>query len=642
MGNEIDDFLDSPLDEFLDAPAQPGQGKSLRERPKSKVASPNEAAIGSISKILKHLFLSPSGQSPITSESLARSAVSTATGIREGLGDEEAPTEDMFRRVGQVVGEETLPGAGMIVGGRLGGYKGAGVGAALGQTGKQIAGKALGARPRESPLGDIAFAGAEGVGAELLGLGTGKFITGVAAPFASKVGAAGLSLLETAKKYGINLSPSDITKSKILSTIESLLEKTPLGSETIDQYRNKAINALRLAKAELKNKIGRADEAEVIGLKLKEVLAAGSKEFNAKSTELYGEVGKIVPPDTLILTDRLKQTAMALLKREEKLPVNTRDNKVIGVLRDMTNLDEGGLTKSGLVGPSGEPLKMPGRSSWETLSTLRSQLGQFIADQDAAVKAGIPALKFQGTRSGGIYKMLRKAVDADLNTFATTTGGEVKKAFDLANAFYKEGKQIFDSKTIRRITNLNPERVANFVIRPGNVTEIKIIKKAIGEKGFEPIKRAFTEKLLSEPLEGAAFAPMRLVRHLDKYGDETLRQVFSPQELTSFRELGRISANMQSAERLAGNPSGTGRTMITFITGGAVFTDPVTGGVALISPALLSKLYTSDFGRRWLTTGLRVPPGAKQSAELGAKISGFLGLRKLLQPRSALDKELEE
>lgn len=566
-----------------------------------------------------------------------------------------------------VAGRAAIPTAvGLGAGALLGGPLGAAAGGARGVLGAGAAeaiagltGEAAGQTVGKISGGEDISAGAIAGQAALSGtLGAGvKGVTEVAKvieqPLKSALTSGAQKIMALGKKYGITLSPADITKSKFLSTLESFLEKTPFGSDIITKSRQGMINRLQALKVAASKSLGTRKDAQVIGLALKERVAEQSRVHNEALTELYNQAKSVVPEETFVIQKNLPSALKSLSDKYSRLPPKSRPDGV-SMIQDLLAFDESPIKAAGIVGPTGAPLGLPGNVTVGKLMQIRSRLGELISETDAAFKMGIKGLKFQSSVDGGIYKLIQRAIDADLDSFATATGGAFAQKYSIARKAAKAGFDIFQNKNLLTTLAKNPEDIVDFVIKPGAVSEIQAVKAAVKESGFEDIRRAWITKLLQDDPE-KAFRPMKLYNDLQKYGEPTLKEIFkhdpsgkgAESALRQLKEIAFLQKQIQTAEGLAGNTSGTGRMLNFGATLGAVgsvgaaatvslpaaMAATVGAAAATVTPYGLARLYTSDFGRTLLLKGMKTTLSDKAAAtKIYSQLASYLGPQGLSVP----------
>lgn len=501
--------------------------------------------------------------------------------------------------------------AGLVGGGLLGaplGPAGAVAGAGLGYGGVKALERALEGEKATLPqaaltsLKDVGTGTAMEMGGQIAGKVIGGTLEKISKPSMSNLPAEVISeRMAKARELGIELSPAELTGSKGLALYESMLDKSPFSTSVINTWRElrqlKPMVALRekllskggtqqtevigqqikeqvdkflsqyksLNESQLNalrdnvlKKMGSVDTYENIGKSVQELIAKRSKDSYEQAGKLYDAVEKSIPQGTMIQTTNLKNTAQKLLDIENGKSPSLQNPQIKKVLEDLSGaksaIDEE-IAQYPEVVQAQIKAKMEaegvGGKTWRALQADRSELNSRIAQSDAAMKTAQPGAKFQSTPEAGVYKQLRKALDADIKAFADETGGDVKAAFDTANAFYKEGKLVYNAPEIRKMLSAHPEKMVDMIFRPQGGMEIDLIEKAIGKEAFEKtLKPAFTKRLLGET---EVFSPRYLQTNLEHYGKDILNKVYNKDELKILNSLvqdGRI----QMEDSLAGHP----------------------------------------------------------------------------------------
>lgn len=504
--------------------------------------------------------------------------------------------------------------AGVVGGGILGaplGPVGAAAGAGLGYGGVKALQRFLEGEKATIPQAALTSAKdvVTGAGMEAGGQIAGKVIGGtlerISRPVSGSLPKEVIAeRIAKAKELGIELSPAEATGSKGLALYESMLDKSPFSTgiinewrelkqlkplvdlrnkmvdsgnteqvevvgqkikEQVDkflgQYKNMNEDQLNLLRTNILKKMGSQDTYESLGMKTLELIKKRSKENYAAAGELYAKVGEQIPEGTAIRLDNLKKAASDLLESEIKQPPSLQEGQAIRVLKDLSGRNDASAVSMDEYAGYGEDavrqiqeiLSKEGEKGfdWKTIQGIRSRLNTRIANTDAAMKTRQPDTKFQSTVESGIYKQLRKALDEDIETFAKESGGTIKESFDLANAFYKEGKQIYNAPAIRRMLSSNPERIVDMIFRPGGGSEIDLVRNAIGKESFENIlKPTFTKRILDT---GDVFDPKMMGARIKQYGDEMLAKVYNKDEIKALKEL-KDNGKMIIDNKLIGNP----------------------------------------------------------------------------------------
>jgi hypothetical protein len=729
--------MDEPLPEGFvhDAPNSPAAPKGDNEW--------MHAAI-SMAKLLSRFAL-PGGAVPFATDN----AQSLARGVARSP---EPASADLEAQVANVAGRMAIPAAtGIATGALMGGPFGAGLGGLRGVAG------ALGAEAVAGGLGEAAGQGVayaagnrdalslgEVGGQALLSGGVGATVKGgiegakavariPAVNGAMKAGA--IRLMELGEKYGIQFSAADITKSKVLQSLESFLEKSPTGGSFVDEVRDKDLARLMSIKAKAISEFGaESPDAMAAGAALQEAVSTRSQSFKNAEKELFRRTMESVDPNAPIPVRNLEKTVSQIMSKDGKSPLGHEGMGVLRKIHNYFNPDEsylsvrqgagadasafgdenfiaggragksgpapkpeapvgadgfpierpgdpaslvppagGGSSPSGFArdgitssAPSGEfipastagsevvrpnridlatgfPIDSPKTLTPEGLMLLRSQLGGMIADYDAGAKLGIRQMS---SREAGVMKRLFASLSEDLNEYAAVSGGKFASKYENARKLTKLGAGIFQDKNLVGILGKNAEDVVPALIRPNSISEVRAIKAAVGEKGFEEVRRNFVAGLLKD--QDGAFRPNDLNKRLSEYGDATLSEIFKgdPKALETIREIGELQGAMRSADSLPGT-HGSSRmnqsvalgysaataagSVVGAMAGGSVgaAAGAVIGTSAYaLTPYGLAKLYTSPAGRQLLLKGIGTSAAENIAASrVAAQILAHVGPR---------------
>lgn len=487
----------------------------------------------------------------------------------------------------------------------LGGAVGAGLGYAGGKrASEQIGEKAFGIpapkRTLESELIETPKDVLTGATMETGGQVVNKAVNYVGgkllAPFRESA-LQGESVAELARRKGVDLTPAEVTGSKPLALIESALSFTPGSSgvmqrqkvqelEGLVKLREKLLNEITEGRTNVKgleqtgidirakidevvSKVKAASEAdslklkdnllklmgssetyETVGMSAQKTMATRSRAIAEQGEKLYDGVWSKVKGE--IPLSRFQKVAGEMLDRETAKPASIQKKELIRILEDFSGKNKA-IDLEGY-GPEARAqieaeLGSGGPKSYsaKTIQGIRSDLNERIIANDVAFKTQQAGeQKMLSSSEGGIYKRLKASLELDLKEYFRTSGNkEAQEAWDVAQAFWREGKQTFNKPAIIRAMSVNPEKVIDSVFTPGAVTPIRQLKNAIGDAEFEKVKQGFTSKIFDRASKGE-FSWDKVSKELDKYGNQTLEQIYSPAEMSAIREVIEIGANTEN------------------------------------------------------------------------------------------------
>jgi arsenate reductase-like glutaredoxin family protein len=335
-------------------------------------------------------------------------------------------------------------------------------------------------------------------GGNILSRGAGWTLGKLLAPYSKEYTPQSANIASKAKELGITLSPAEVTGSKNLALVESLLEKSPTSADVplgwrqtnqldpLKVLREKALEGSQSATelavgSDIKAKVdaylsrfkgvkqeyldamrkrlyasalGSNKTASELGESAKELLSNRSAAAVAKRRAVYDEVGANVP-DEKVRASELQKVADELAKEVSELPSQNQtlksvlawaretkvDPKVEQIVRQMEadnytpELQKKILEQMGF--DAGKLTREPVQRNWKTLQDFRTQLNDLIRQEDMSIKSGNPSLRGQVTNEGRIYTRLKEALDKDFEKIAESSGSEALDALKAANAFIK-------------------------------------------------------------------------------------------------------------------------------------------------------------------------------------------------------------
>lgn len=174
----------------------------------------------------------------------------------------------------------------------------------------------------------------------------------------------------------------------------------------------------------------------------------------------------------------------------------------------------------------------------DSLIKLRSALSDSMAAHHTGLQRG-DAAKGSADAYGRIYTKLIEAVDADLQSFADASGSEVANRFKLARSKSSERLSFFNPKENPWVVKAIQSEAATLdkrLILPGNAAGYTVLKEQVGDQAARPVKQAFTNRLMDVGGKEAD-GIMALRSNLNRYGRQTLAEVYSEPELKQLYDL---------------------------------------------------------------------------------------------------------
>lgn len=345
---------------------------------------------------------------------------------------------------------------------------------------------------------------------------------------------------------------------RIQENIDNLLQ-------SMDIEKSQITNEMR---DKLLKEMGSSESFYQLGRKAKDILAENSQKYHDMASELYTKAGEKIPANLEVQSNKIQETSFKYLAEELQKKPQWRDNAIIKKLSDLAGL--GGISAQDIEGMVKYYLKATPedkkallkqmtskewakKNNWEyyggpidvgllkqsasfrnysEFNAQKQAIAKAIRDEEVRVisKSGERGMAGFSTVEKRIYEDLNRAFDEDLTAFANSTGDmSIIKNINTAKNFYKGYKERFTNSTIQKLIGENPEFIAETLIKPANVTDIRLAKKALGSTGFKKVQESFTNKLVKEFKSGE-----QLMKTLDTYGD-ALNEVYAPKQIEILR-----------------------------------------------------------------------------------------------------------
>lgn len=359
--------------------------------------------------------------------------------------------------------------------------------------------------------------------------------------------------VQTANKYGLPTTRADLTGSKSASMIETGLNNTITGSGPLQEIARQKLAAIDAAKIKIGQRFGTNEPLSSSGLEAKLSMQKELGGAYQTATKLYKNV-----PDVPIKTSNL-DTALNELdyKNIDKSASSTID-EIKGRLGNQGSPSE---QFNPTYSVQGTERQIP---TFQKLNDVRNLLSKEI-QLDTTYN---PIVGNQVGPKGQALIPLKKALDADIQDYVKSNqdtpygkmeSDQFNTSFNKANTFYGAYKNLQGNKLVQKLSRVPESDIPKTVFGSGRIEDVNIAKSALGQKGFNAAKQQFFSDLLESK---------NIDTQLAKYEPEFLKGVFNSQELNALREAGSLKRTALTAERTAGNPSGTGRVVSSIATGG--------------------------------------------------------------------------
>lgn len=515
-----------------------------------------------------------------------------------------------------------------IVGAGLGGATGAGLQAAADPdtefTFKEFA-RVFGEEAAFEALGIGATSGLR----KLLG-GAAKTLTPEVSRLSAQLAGAGKRagvkgrrvITRGGRRAQMRFLPATFSQNQIIDTLQGIGEGSLVGSNTIFQFK-------------------RGIRKSVVQLQ---------KELVEDFTEGTAKRGTLAA--STVLFDTLKGNRTAWSKAGGMLYRTLDDEGVEVSMKGLQRFTKGQwdlILETGEI--AGDPklnaifrragTKLPPSSSFEASHLLRSKL---LSIERAAKKGITPK-----PNTARIARDMINEITSSMETAAKVRPGLFKQ-YRRAADFWRAGSKRFDNDIVRGLTRKlrnHPQLAALAVFHPNTAQEIKLVRKAAGEKAFKEMRGAWLEQLLKDSAskevgEEGVLMGTEFLNKFGNMGDETLDAIFTKREIATIEDLAKTAA---FAQQKTGGVGGS----LKIVQGIAAFSlvaSPLlpegnfrgitrgTAGVILLGPAVIARMMTNPLSAKLLSEGFKARIGTRQGIALTARL-----IRDVIKTRSQLNSE---
>jgi len=521
-----------------------------------------------------------------------------------------------------------LPMAGAMAGGVVGAlspvpggaYMGAGLGAAAGEAARSIFGGAA-ALPEERAKEML---GQAEIGA-LSEYAGAKAISPAMAQTSVYASKAKDNILKLAEKYNVPLSIAEAKQSRMWSAVEVAFDNIFTSAPTIDSFKKEQANAVKEIANRVSKQLGTTVPRDQIGVVIQESLKEGSRAAREADNVLYNTVREVIDTSQPVDLNKARLTVRQILNEQKSLPPSFQNKDLIKKANEI----------------------LTGDYSFESVSALRSELGNLIdSEMTIGASKGGSGLAYNMSPLGKKYTQMKMSLEEPLDDFVKGQNEDAWALLKVAKEDWKKNTKIFNAPAVKKAIISNPEIVTQNIIKPNRVTEIRQIKSAIGNKGFQPIRERFAQDMVENMVAIDASGkqtinPKVLKATLDKYGKETVREIYGKEAADELYEIAAVTSRINDANRMFGNSSGTARVSSVIATMPGIMASPTVTGASLLSSAVLAKMYTSKLGRQLILDGIKINPatelGARELARHSVRVANFLYMNKLVDKKQRDD-----
>lgn len=546
---------------------------------------------------------------------------------------------------------KTLPAAGMLVGAA----KGAAVGAPAGPPGMFVgglAGAAIGGMAGEgASMGVETLVGApppsvDAAGRRLASTGqsalvaeaTGHGVVGAAkavgrtllAPAKGKLAAHAEEALKTFTDSAgrTHVLPSEVSTSRVLHVAENVAEGSLLGGGKISAVRQARQQLAEQKVQQVLETLGPRVGPKQAGASVLSAREHAVKAFRgAEQIEWnkFREAAKDLP----IATPRLDRFLAELSGREA------------GAI--LPNAGATAARSVAQLAPDAEAILIGGSPT--AFKTLPVSVQQAILQTEGAMPSRLSAAQFQRTVSdlNKLVRSLGRAAERDPSTYNAQLGLAKKlqslaqddllevldqspkaaDAYDAARALSRFGNEKLFNDEVMSVVAKAPEKIVATLLRRDNSTAIEAVRRAVPADSFATVQREALDRVLQPNPQTGEIAWSAVADRLSQLGPDTLSAMFPRGH---HDEIARVTRLML---KLGQRSDGTGKLAVQLSQAGSVIGIASgrltrTAATILLTPAAMMRIFSSQQGLKWLTTGLEAPAGSAAAIKAATQLATFL------------------
>lgn len=263
------------------------------------------------------------------------------------------------------------------------------------------------------------------------------------------------------------------------------------------------------------------------------------------------------------------------------------------------------------------------KNSAGTLAQLKEMIG---ADRFGEVQKSFLKKVINDSEKDGVYnpqKIKDSLAEYDQETINKLLSPEQQK--NLNSTITGLEKNNIKSEIASSIKNDTPEKIAQNIAKRNSAEYLKNVKDIVGEDKFTEISKQFLQQQFEKSVTRNKFDINKFKTNLGGFDQATLEQIIPKEDLKilkeevipKFEKFNNLNEVLKSSQKMrTGSETAFLRDTITkkeriFTALGAAATGhfgiAATIGLDIGGELALSKLFTSDFGRKLLTEGLTKP-----------------------------------
>lgn len=465
--------------------------------------------------------------------------------------------------------------------------------------------------PSESPVRSAALSFGVGTAGGALGEAAIPLVKKAFAPTVGKLEPAARTLIRTVTGKGGIVTPGTALDSRSIDLLENIAEASLFGGGVLKVAKQKTRRLMQESVEEFAETFASKSSKEDIGVVLQHLIEEGADAFRASAKVLYRNVDRLTQ-DVSVPTGAIKRVMQSVQERSERGLGSATIRKMARRVAELRDIE-----------------------SFSVLQELRS-------DFLAITRVGTDIV---GNKAQGAGKLLAGRIDKTMTFSAAKLDPEALKAFREANLFWKQGKETFNSSFIKGLARKDADVVFESAIKPARPLLIRKLRETIADpEVWKDVQGQFFADTLSKAadVDGIVSGEL-LLKELKKFGMPALMELLPQGQSATFRELAQALKLSQQPASI----EGTGKMLIQLTQGGAfidlgsfaagsllgfdIAVAPGTSTAILLAPAAMARVFTDKTLSRWLSIGLKAPPGSSKAIRAAAQFVAAMQKKGVLE-----------
>jgi hypothetical protein len=391
------------------------------------------------------------------------------------------------------------------------------------------------------------------------------------------------SLMQWGEREGVPLSGADVSKSRTTAAFEQFPKSQLLGARTVDDFRTRQMTSLddavnrHLGRLEARGASGNPTES---GTEIANQVERIKRQFDHSANQAYSHERQMLGENRNFQPTNFQRVAQEIVDEEGRSPYPP----AAAATRTAAPGRHTEVVQPGLViyDAAGNPITLPAITQMRDLDWAQGRRYLALMGEKAYGGGQMP-----GKVSNASLERLHAALAQDMNEHAARQGPEFVDFRNSVDQMYGQAKDAVRDRLqplLQAAEKGGPEAAYAGMFKPGARGHTVALREFPPRETFDRAAGTWLDQQVQKSTSASVgdrvlHSPAQLRAKLKPFIDSgQVDEMFSPEEAQWVRDYYRHSPALATAEKLAGNPSGTGQAVETSRTIRDVVTNPVTLG----------------------------------------------------------------